>query len=362
MAIHKNARGRYIVQLYDPQTSRMRHVGSYKTRREAVAAEADQIRKPFDSTVTVAEFAARWPLPDYPRPKDSTNYHNRERIKNFAAAYGSRPLAKITRSQARAWVMEHPGELSALRAMYSDALGDDLVTANPFHKLGLKQKRSKRDLRPDWLTEQDVRQLAETPFQVLQPVTAQLVSCAITFSAFTGLRPGELFALEEGDVLDNEVIVSKAVTRGIVRDDKGNPVLDEKTKKERWEWQVGPPKNGKARVVALPEIARKAFDSRPRLHDSLAFTSVNGRRLYQSAWYNMWNPVRVAFGRPNMHYYELRHFTATRLLELGLTASEVAVQLGHTDGGQLILEVYGHPSETQARDRVRQAFNDRDVA
>ena len=361
MAIHKNARGRYIVQAYDSMTGRMRHVGSYAKRQEAVAAEADQIRKPFDSTVTVAEFAARWPLPDYPREKDSTNYHNRERIRNFVAAYGSRPLAKITRSQARAWVMDHPGELSALRAMYSDALTDDLVAANPFFSLGLKQKRSKRDIRPDWLTEQDVRQLAETPFQVLQPVTAQLVSCAITFSAYTGLRPGELFALEDADVLDGEVIVSKAVTRGIVRDDKGKPVLHDKTKKEKMEWQVGPPKNGKTRVVALPEIAREAFNNRPRLHDTLAFTSVNGRRLYQSAWYNMWNPVRVAFGRPNMHYYELRHFTATRLLELGLTASEVAVQMGHADGS-LVLEVYGHPSEAKARERVRQAFNDQEVA
>jgi len=58
-----------------------------------------------------------------------------------------------------------------------------------------------------------------------------------------------------------------------------------------------------------------------------------------------------------MQYYELRHWAATNLLELGLQPSDVAVQLGHTDGGVLVQTVYGHPSEDRARDRIRDAVN-----
>jgi integrase len=57
-----------------------------------------------------------------------------------------------------------------------------------------------------------------------------------------------------------------------------------------------------------------------------------------------------------MPFYELRHFCATHLLELGCSHADVAVQLGHTDGGRLIMSTYGHPSETAARERLARAF------
>lgn len=57
-----------------------------------------------------------------------------------------------------------------------------------------------------------------------------------------------------------------------------------------------------------------------------------------------------------MDFYELRHFCATHLLELGLSPADVAVQLGHTDGGQLVMSTYGHPFEDAARERLKRAF------
>ena len=37
-----------------------------------------------------------------------------------------------------------------------------------------------------------------------------------------------------------------------------------------------------------------------------------------------------------MRFHDLRHFTATQLLELGLSHFDVSVQLGHNDGGALV--------------------------
>jgi integrase len=58
-----------------------------------------------------------------------------------------------------------------------------------------------------------------------------------------------------------------------------------------------------------------------------------------------------------MALHELRHFCATYLLELGLAPVDVAVQLGHTDGGALVMSTYGHPSERAARARIAAAMN-----
>jgi hypothetical protein len=45
------------------------------------------------------------------------------------------------------------------------------------------------------------------------------------------------------------------------------------------------------------------------------------------------------------------------MLELGLALVDVAVQLGHTDGGALVMSTYGHPSERAARARIAAAMD-----
>jgi integrase len=58
----------------------------------------------------------------------------------------------------------------------------------------------------------------------------------------------------------------------------------------------------------------------------------------------------------------LRHACATLLLERGLSPEDVAIQLGHTDGGALVRRLYGHPSEDRARARIAAAFEQEPVA
>ncbi len=41
---------------------------------------------------------------------------------------------------------------------------------------------------------------------------------------------------------------------------------------------------------------------------------------------------------------------------LGHEAEDVAYQVGHTDGGVLIRKLYGHPSESLARQRLKANF------
>jgi integrase len=347
MGVRKNERGKWIVQVHDKETNRNRHIGSFDLKRDADDAFNEARRKPLGRNVTVEDFASRWTI-DYPRSA-STNLHNGERVKRFAAAYGNRQMSRVDRRTARSWVLEHPSELSSLRAMFSDALRDDLIDSNPFYNLGLKQRKSRRDLKPDWFTENDLQELCAAALLVHEPVTAQLAKSMILTSAYTGIRPGELFALEVSDVRDGELVISKAVKKGIAENGKSK-------------WITGPTKNGKTRVVVLPEIAQLAIEERPQLHDKLVFATPRGRLFTQPSWHWIWSPIRNAVNKPNMHYYELRHWMATHLLEQGLSPSDVAVQLGHTDGGVLVQTIYGHPSENAARDRIKRALDDQDAA
>ncbi len=86
------------------------------------------------------------------------------------------------------------------------------------------------------------------------------------------------------------------------------------------------------------------------------FTTPRSRRFSKGSHLYYWRPVRTAFGHPSMDFYELRHFCATHLLELGVSHADVAVQLGHTDGGALVMSTYGHPSEASARKRLKRAY------
>lgn len=63
-----------------------------------------------------------------------------------------------------------------------------------------------------------------------------------------------------------------------------------------------------------------------------------------------------------MDFYELRHFCATHLLELGVSHADVAIQLGHRDGGALVMSTYGHPAGAGARSRLRAAMTRRKPA
>jgi integrase len=122
--------------------------------------------------------------------------------------------------------------------------------------------------------------------------------------------------------------------------------------------QIKAPKNGRVRTVILPPPAREALAEVPaRVDVPWLFVMPRGRQFTRSSHLYYWRAVRAAFGRPAMDFYELRHFCATHLLELGVSHADVAVQLGHTDGGALVMSTYGHPSEDAARERLKRAYS-----
>lgn len=327
----------WAATIYDPSTQQKRWLGTFETQREAKSAEAKARlqAKTLGPGETCDHFAARWTR-DYPRRKRSTNEHNAERVTKFAEDFKGRKLASVTRLDARRWTLENPRRHAVVRAMFSDALRDGLVSENPFVGMRLPQPKGRKDLTVPMVEE--VSMLAERASALCGPY----FSTFVTTAAYTGMRPGELYGLDwpEVDLLNEEIDVVAQITRW------GERTL---------------PKNNLTRRIALPSpalIALRELRETAYGDGSAVFRNLRGSRLTGRTIHYYWDRVRCAIGRPDMTLYELRHFAAAYMLNvLHLPPHAIAHQLGHTDGGVLVQKLYGHPDERVAREQIKAAFS-----
>lgn len=300
--------------------------------------------------VTCDEFAANWTRL-YPRPAETTNRHNAQQVRKFGEDFAGRLLSEVSREEAREWALENEHRVPAVRAMFADALADRLVDENPFAAIKVRRGRGRRDILV--LSEEELGLLVEVAGEVhgdYGPVFAAMIEVA----AWTGMRPGELYALRHSwvDFERREIHVKRQFRSKVGKE--------------------APPKSGEDRRIALLPPAAAALRRVPRhLDDDLVFHTKRGQRFSGRVHHYYWDPVRKAFWSrlpekrrreidPGFDFYELRHFCATYLLEtLRLPAHVVAHQLGHRDNGKLVLATYGHPpegDEEESRHAILDAF------
>lgn len=336
---------KYGVKVYDPATKGKRWVGTYPTLREARAAERAAMSQPVTLVSPAAQDCAAyatWWLEDFKgrRPAASTRKTNRYALRGFIEDFRSVPLASVDRRTAREWteadIRGRASNARVVQAMFTDAISDgDHPGPNPFAGLARSQRRPRRGLDPDWLTADQLHKLADTALHTCGVFGPQF-RALILFAAYVGVRPGELFALERTDVRGDEVAIRQAVGG---------------------DGQLKLPKNGKQRLVILPPPARDALRDLVVWPDvPWLFVTPQGSRFSKGSHYTRWNPTRAMFGRPGMDFYELRHFCATHLIDLGVSPADVAIQLGHTDGGRLVMQTYQHASGSGARERLKAAY------
>lgn len=312
--------------------------GPWKTKGLAEAAER-LLRERLDhrrTTQTCASFADRW-LEEWRRPAVSTQRHYATAMRRFKQGFGPTLLGEVERIDARSWALTVPRNVSkACGTMYQDALNVGLVTENPFSNLRLPTTEKTAEVGPPSLDE--FRQL-------LNACTIHGGYCAefralITFTAWTGLRAAEVAGLEWADIGEETLWVRWA---------------------EKSDGTFGKPKNGLEREIVVLAAAR-VLDQVPRRPDSKkVFHSLTGEDLNKGNLYYAWKAVRDNSGttmdreaadlKP-MRFHDLRHFCATQLLERGNSHFDVSVQLGHEDGGALVMSRYGHPSKEAARSRL----------
>jgi integrase len=338
--------GRYGARIYDPASKSYRWLWSFDSHDEALRAKLDAKQSPARlGTETCEQFADRW-IRDFnrstrdgsPRWGEKTIRDMRGALKPFKRAFGPRPLRTLTTPDVRSWAASQPYKYAAVaRTMFSDAVLDGLVATNPFANLRLERSRGRKDIIV--LTEPEIEALCDTALEVW-PEYGSTVAAMIATAAYTGIRPGELFALEPRDIRISDC------------------ELDVRRSYNDVEFKA--PKNGRERLgIVLPPQAGERLARMPRsLHGEFLFVPPRGQHFRKSTLYYYWGPVRIAAKRQGMDWYDMRHAAATLLLERGVEPEDVAWQLGHTDAGDLVRQLYGEPHRPDAgrRERIKRAF------
>ena len=288
---------------------------------------------------TVEQWGRVW-LSDYAREAPSTQRSYRYAVEQIETTLGSRKISEITRPEARRIANGWPRATARIaRTMWADAVRDGICDLNPWTNLRLETPKGRKDI--DALTEQQIAELADLAAALSGDYATEARAIILTL-AYTGMRPGELCALHRADVDLHglEVVVQRSL---------------DGTGREK------APKNGLARRIILPATAAEAIALVPEsIGSPYLFHTVRGRRLTKGTLAYFWRNIRAGWvacgGRP-IDLYELRHACATMLVERGLNVGDVAFQLGHQDGGRLVMTLYGHPGEDAIRDRLKMAHS-----
>lgn len=180
-------------------------------------------------------------------------------------------------------------------------------------------------------------------------------------SATCGHRQGESFAVAKGDIdfLRKRIAINHQVQRV-----DGQLVLV-------------PPKGGKVRTVALPEVAGLALASHIKRHGTITVRCTccgmdhevlfhqEGKLLSQRDWNDdVWHPAVTAAGLTPSRttgQHQLRHFYASTLIEGSADIEHVRDYMGHSSIF-ITSDVYGHlfeRSHQKAINIVDQAFSAR---
>jgi integrase len=253
--------GTYGVSLYDSALKRKRWVGTFRTLGEARDAERAASRRRGVGRLTCGEFSELW-LTDYARAAGATRRTYRYGVAAFVDEFGHVRLSEFDRLTARSWALRVPqSNVRIVCAMFTDAINDQLHPGpNPFSNLRLEQSRGRKDLTA--LTVAELTALGEKARDV-HGEFGTTFRAMVVFAAYVGLRPGELFALERGDVGRDEVTIRQNL------DGTGT---------------IKAPKNGRERIVVLPPPAREALADAPvRLDVPWQFVTPHGRRFTKSS-------------------------------------------------------------------------------
>lgn len=358
--------GRWRGRVVDPRTHKQvaphTIIGgpkSFVDKRKAERAE-DEARDALlgiaERGITVREFWEDWTTSSlWARPAESTNVHLKERTQAFVEVYGERPITTIDAAVTAEWLKggQNIGTVPSLCTFFNDARRPQagmLVTHNPFAGIGLKKSKGRKTLQPP--DQVAIANMLEQADELTPPSFHAWLLTAVWSAA----RPGELDALmrEDLDFQAEEIRIER-----------------------QWNVKVRkftPPKHGSMRTIAMTEPVKQALLALPRSGQTarvegeeiptregeFLFETVRGHHYTPSTRNHHWNRVRASSGMGNTALYlATRHFYGWYALNvLDLPPHVIALHLGHTDGGRLVRELYGHPDAAIARKRMREAFRD----
>ncbi len=221
-----------------------------------------------------------------------------------------------------------------LHTILAQAHGDGLIGANPVRIAGAGHVDHAERIP---LTPAEITALATT--------VAGRYRAAVITAAYSGLRPGELFALRRRDV---DLEAAQLHVRQTLTETPGQPLT------------FGPPKTRAGRrTVALPQLVVDALtehlaDYTATGPDSLIFTNHHGAPVTSSSRADAIRRARARIDRPDLTWHHLRHTGATLAAQAGATLPDLMHRIGHTT--TRAAAIYQHTNTTRDH-TIAQALN-----
>ncbi len=285
--------------------------------------------------ITVREYLACW-LAEVKASNRHATYALREVIirRHIAPYIGDLRLGALERDHIRGWLdalaearagaRTRQVALATLTCALNAAIESDRIAANPCERIG------KRD-RPCAIEHPKVILSIEEAHQLLEVAREGPYYALFLLALRTGMRQGELFALEWADIdLDRaELHVEKTLTE----DEHGQLVrTDPKIKTSRRKVALSP-----QTVVALREHRKRTAG-----FSGLVFTSRDGTPIRKTNFIRRhFHPLLKRAGLPHVTFHSLRHLSNSVVLANGASALEAAERIGHSDT-RVTLDRYGH--------------------
>ena len=194
------------------------------------------------------------------------------------------------------------------------AVSDGLIPANPCAIKGASQRDSRHRV--------ERRVLAPDELWALAAAMPERYRAAVVVSFLSGLRAGELFALQRKHVDLGAGTVR--VEQSLARSGTGDVGRFSATKS-----RAG------VRTVALPTVAVEALAEHmarftPERRDALVFGTASGRPLTSGNRSTMFARARHAIGRDDLTWHDLRHSALTLVALTGATLPELMQRAGHS--------------------------------
>ncbi len=246
----------------------------------------------------------------------------------LAATGGSLPPARPLRRNAGQTAATQAYRV--LHAGLAQAVADGLILANPCAIKGAGQRDARDRAERRIITAEEVWALADA--------MPERYSAAVIVAFCSGLRAGELFALQRKHV---------DLGAGTVRVEQtlAPPSLGQG-------WFSAPKTAAGRRTVALPQVAVEALAEHlarfaPTGSEALVFGTASGQPVQSSNRSTMFARARAAIGRDDITWHDQRHSALTMVAATGATLPEIMQRAGHASSRAAL--IYQHAVDDAER-------------
>jgi integrase len=252
------------------------------------------------------------------RHKASSLDTAQQSLKAFRAEFGERPIASITRQEAKAWARTVPKSyVPNTVSLFAWALDEEIIATNPFRKLGHRGKGRSEKAPP---TIKEFKALLDA-CDAVGPYAPRMRDF-LEFASFTLMRPSELYELRWSDIdfASNQIHKERRLYRGV----------------------VDVPKTGR-KTIPLPPPARAILLRQPTRAGELVFLSKQGKRLTAPTFSQYFALVKARSGLDFVPYEATKHYGVHALYDAGVSARTIGKLAGWSEADvEAMLRVYGH--------------------